>query len=104
MTGWKTLWEKEKMLDSNIFFLSIINPLPHNGRFYWERSISNTLREMEKLVVTNIFSISHNVFYPIKEELHHLSHIFAKHQFAQGYNFVFWLTLYQMTKFHTRPN
>ena len=33
----------------------------------WERSLFKTLWEKEKLLVTSIFSFSHNVFYSIKD-------------------------------------
>ena len=39
------------------------------------RSFQKTLWEKEKMLVTSIFSFSNNVFFPITEKLHHLSHI-----------------------------
>ena len=34
-----------------------------------------TLLEKDKMLVTSIFSISHNVFYPIKDKSNHLKKI-----------------------------
>ena len=41
------------------------NPLSHHPDFEgpWERSLLKILWEKEKILVTNIFSFSHNVFY-----------------------------------------
>ena len=43
----------------------LINPLPHNPNFQqpWEKSLLKTLWEKEKMLVTSIFSFSHNVFH-----------------------------------------
>ena len=36
----------------------------------WERKLSKTLLEKDKMLVTSILSFPHNVFYPIKEQSH----------------------------------
>ena len=41
---------------------------------FWQRRLLKTLWEKEKMLVTSIFSFSYNVFFPIKESLHHLNH------------------------------
>ena len=41
----------------------------------WERSRLKTLWEKKEMLVTSIFTFSHNVFFPIKEKLHLLSNI-----------------------------
>ena len=52
----------------------IFNSLPHIPTFNnpRERRLWKTLREMEKLLVTSIFSFSPNISYSIKEANHHL--------------------------------
>ena len=55
-----------------------------------EKSLLKTLWEKEKMLVTSIFSFPHNVFYHIKEKLHHLSHNEIVVEFVQGQNFVVW--------------
>ena len=83
--GWKTQWEKEKLLiTSNISFSQCfekactadtwkpgltwerVNPFPHNDTFWRPRetSLLKTLLEKEKLLITSNFSFSHSVFYP----------------------------------------
>ena len=51
-----------------------------------------TLWEKEKMLVTSIFSFSHNVFYPSTDEFKPLSHIWIVvckcFQFGQVQNFV----------------
>ena len=48
-----------------------------NQKFYWfsERSQVKTWCKDVKMLVTSIFSSSHNFVYPIKEKLLHLRHI-----------------------------
>ena len=41
-----------------------------------KRSLLKTLCEKEKILVTSIFSFSHNVFYPCKDKFQFLSHIY----------------------------
>ena len=44
-----------------------LNPLPHNNDDFYapgEKTLLKTLRVKEKMLVTSIFSFSHNVFYP----------------------------------------
>ena len=58
-----------------------------------------TLCEKEKILLTSIFSFSHEVFYPIKDRDHHLSYILV----------IVWKCpeadeLDQTTKFQTCPN
>ena len=45
----------------------MFNPFPNNPWFLrpWDRRLLKTLREKEKMLVTNIFSFSHYVFYPL---------------------------------------
>ena len=68
--GWKM---PSKCANLNYNFLqqlfSIFNPLPHNHNFQWPciKSFLKTLREKEKILVTSIFSFSHNVFYCITQ-------------------------------------
>ena len=44
----------------------LINPLPNNPWFLqpWDGSLFKTLWEKEKMMVTNIFSLFYNAFYP----------------------------------------
>ena len=56
-------------------------PLIHshtNDTFWrvWERSRFKTLWEKEKMLVTSIFSLFHNVFYSIKDRNYHLCYIY----------------------------
>ena len=44
------------------FFLNDIKLVPHIGDIWW-KSLVNTLWEKEKMLVTNIFSFSHDVFF-----------------------------------------
>ena len=41
----------------------------------WVKIPSRTLRKKEKMQVTSIFSLSHNVFNPIKDKIHHFKNI-----------------------------
>ena len=40
----------------------------------WKEAFWKTFKEKEKMMVNSIFSFSHNVFYPLKENSHYLSH------------------------------
>ena len=42
-----------------------------------ERILLKTMWKKEKMLVTSIFSFSHNVFYPIKDRNHYLSFIYS---------------------------
>ena len=44
----------------------LLNPFPHNDTFWrpWKTSLSKTMWEKEKLLVTSNLSFSHSVFYP----------------------------------------
>ena len=55
-----------------------VNSLPHSPHFYdlIKESFSKTLWEKEKMLVTSIFSFSHNNFYPFQREFLYLSYIF----------------------------
>ena len=63
--GWATM----KLL------LALFNPLPNNPWFLWpwDRCHLKTLWEKEKVLVTSIFSFSHNVFYPAGNKFQFLS-------------------------------
>ena len=54
-------------------------------------NIMKTSLEKEKMLVTSIFSFSHNVFFPIKDKNHHLEYIYfvvCKYfEFAPVYDF-----------------
>ena len=73
---------------------SATNSLPHNPNFYQprERSILKTSWEKEKMLVTSIFSFSHNLFYPTKDRNRHFSNtafvVCKCFQFGQSQNFV----------------
>ena len=60
-----------------------------------ERGLLKTLLKKEKMLVTSIFSFSHNVFYPIKDRNLHLSYnyfvICKCVQFDLVQNFVVWV-------------
>ena len=77
-------------------FAFLFNSLPHNLDFQQsqDRSLLKTLWEKEKMLVTSIFSFSHNVFYPIKDRNHHLSYIYfivcKCFEFDDVHNFVIW--------------
>ena len=47
-----------------------VNSLPHNPDFYraWQIGLLKTLWEKKNMLVTSIFSFSHNVFYAIKDK------------------------------------
>ena len=51
-----------------------VNSLPHNTNFqhFWIRKLLKILWEKEKMLVTNIFSFSNNVFYPSMHKFHFL--------------------------------
>ena len=57
--------------------LDVVNPLPHNDDFRCSggKSLLKTLLERKKMLVTSIFFFSHNVFYPMKDNLNVLSNI-----------------------------
>ena len=63
---------------------------------FWERNLFKTLWEKEKMLVTSIFSFSHNVFYIIKDRNYHrhLCYIYFVvckcFEFGQGQIFVVW--------------
>ena len=72
------------------------------------RSLLKTLWEKEKMLVTSIFSFSHNVFYPSKKEFLFLTfNLLSANAFKldQSQNLLLGkevsspLTCYQMTKF-----
>ena len=48
-----------------------VDPLSHYDTFWrvWKKNLFKTLREKEKMLVTSIFSFSHNVLYSIKTEI-----------------------------------
>ena len=54
------------------------NSLPHKPDFErpCKRSLLKTLREKEKMLVTSIFSFSHNVFYSFQNRFQFFSHIY----------------------------
>ena len=58
---------------SCILFLTNTLPLNHDFQRLSERTLLKTLWEKEKMLVTSIFSFFHNVFYSIREKMHHLS-------------------------------
>ena len=70
------------------------NSLPHNPDFKqpWVKRPLKTLWRKEKMLVTSIFSFSHNVFNPIKVQNHHFKHlnfvVCKCFQFGQGQIFV----------------
>ena len=69
------------------------NPLLHNAKFNDSEELDFQKQCGKKtLLVTNTFSLSHHVFYPIKGETHHLCHteimVCKCFQFAQTWNFV----------------
>ena len=81
---------KNKNIRQQNLRLLNINPFPLNDTFWrvWERSLYETLWEKEKMLVTSIFSFSHNVFYSIKDRYDHLCYIYFVackcFQFEQG--------------------
>ena len=56
---------------TQVSLCSNLNPLAHNDDFWrtGEKSLLKTLWEMKKILVTSIFFFSHNVFYPMKDNL-----------------------------------
>ena len=76
--------ETDKALSTRPFSL---NSLPHND-------FLKTLWEKEKMLVTSIFSFSHNDFNPVKDKKYHLSYFYFVvckcFQFRQVYIFVVW--------------
>ena len=58
--------------------ISLNNPLPQNPDFQrpLKRSLLKTIWEKEKMLVTSIFSFSHNVFFQFQKEFLFLSHIY----------------------------
>ena len=82
---------KQVPFQSNCF-----NSSPYNPDFQrpWRRRPQKTLWEKEKMLVTSIFSISQNVFYPFKNKCQFLSQIYFVvcmcFQFWQGKDFVVW--------------
>ena len=54
------------------------NPLPHNPDFLLpaEKSLLKTLWEKEKMLVTSIFSFTHNVFYPSQNKFQFFIYIY----------------------------
>ena len=95
MTGLKTLWEKEKMLVTNIFH-NVFKRLFTQGHeklglcgkeltLYHtiqtfnnpeKRNLLKRLWEKEKMLVTSIFSFSNHVFYQSQKEFLFLSYIY----------------------------
>ena len=73
-----------------------LNSLHHNPDFLLlsQRSLLKTLWEKEKILVTSIFSFSHNVFYPSQNKFQFFSHIYfivyKCFQFGPDKNFVVW--------------
>ena len=57
---------------------SFCNSLQQNPVFlrHYVNFFSKTLREKEKMLVTCIFSFSHNVFSPIKDKNHHFKYFY----------------------------
>ena len=55
-----------------------LKSLPHNLDFWGARikSLLKTLWEKEKMLVTSIFSFSHNVFYPFQNKFQFFSHVY----------------------------
>ena len=84
----------------NIHFIDfsyhlVFNPLPHNLDFQlpWKRGLFKTMWEMEKMLVTSIFSFFHNVFYPSPYQISMFdSHLFCRLQMLSTsvQNFVVW--------------
>ena len=80
LEGWKTSWDKDKMLFTSIFPFSHIvfysfrnkihfNPFPNKPLFFHvcSTSVLKTLWEKEKRLVKSNFSFSHSVFYQFVE-------------------------------------
>ena len=74
----------------NLWHLSLYQTIPTLSTL--ERGLLETLWEKEKMLVSSIFSFSHNVFYPsqnIFQNFNHISIFVCKRfQFRQVYNFV----------------
>ena len=53
-----------------------LRSLPHSPDFshLWKRKLLKTLWEKEKILITSIFSFSHNVFYPSKHKFQLFCH------------------------------
>ena len=79
LEGWKTSWEKEKMLVTSIFSLTynvfkrlffswLLTFSQTSPGFYLfcSTSLLKTLQEKEKLLVSSNFYFSHSVFYHFK--------------------------------------
>ena len=60
------------------YHISCYNSFPNNRCFLrpWDGRLLKTLWEKEKMMVTSIFSFSHNAFYPIKDKSYSLHHIY----------------------------
>ena len=63
----KTLWEKEKFLETNNSFSHSVNPFPNKPRSVCVccSNLLKTMWEKEKFLETNN-SFSHSVFYPFR--------------------------------------
>ena len=92
----KTLWEKEKLLVTNNFFFSQgvfkrleLQTRKNQGLFgkglnltlyhiipTFGEAFLKTLWDKEKVLVSSIFSFSHNVFYSFKKDFLFLSYIY----------------------------
>ena len=80
--NFKTVWKRAKEV-INPFSVkrglnASITSFPHNPDFWWPyiRSLLKILWEKEKMLVTSIFSFSHDVFYPSKNNFQFWSHIY----------------------------
>ena len=66
--------QMQNHLSGKHFYLThgFLYSLPHNPNFKGpqEKSLLKTLCEKKKMLVTSIFSFSHNVFYPIRDRNH----------------------------------
>ena len=76
---WMQLWTILSFSYNLFHILKLHGPSPFitqsQLKWPWERVLLKLLWEKEKVLVTSIFSFSHNVFYPIKDKFHHLSHM-----------------------------
>ena len=80
-------------LKVSIVYLTLYHMIPAFNNLQ-ERMLLETLWEKEKMLVSSIFSFSHNVFYPIKDRNHQYSNgefVVCKYfHFGQGQKFVVW--------------
>ena len=76
---WMQLWTILSFSYNLFHILKLHGPSPFTTqsqlKWPWERVLLKILWEKDKVLVTSIFSFSHNVFYPIKDKFYHLSHM-----------------------------